>query len=130
MDAASAICGAGLAFSYYFIQTLADGAVKMGFSREMANKFAAKTVQSATQVMLESGKHPIKLRDEVCSPSGAAIYGIHILDKSGVKSGVVEAVEAAHKRADELATTQPILMPQTNENQNQTPTLSIIHRSV
>jgi pyrroline-5-carboxylate reductase len=130
MDAASAVCGAGLAFSYYFIQALADGAFKMGLSREMSNKFAAKTVQSATQVMLESGKHPIELRDEVCSPSGAAIYGIHILDKSGVKSGVVEAVEAAHKRADELAATQPILMPQTNANQNQTPTLSIIHRPV
>ncbi len=98
----------------------------MGLSREMANKFAAKTVQSATQVMLESDKHPIELRDEVCSPSGAAIYGIHILDKSGVKSGVIEAVEAAHKRADESATTQPILMPQINANQNKTPTAAFV----
>jgi len=103
MDAACAVCGAGLAFSYYFIQALADGAFKMGLSREMATKFAAKTVQSATQAMLESGKHPMELRDEVCSPSGAAIYGIHVLDKADVQSGVTAAVEAAHKRADELA---------------------------
>jgi pyrroline-5-carboxylate reductase len=103
MDAACAVCGAGLAFSYYFIQALADGAFKMGLSRAMATKFAAKTVQSATQAMLESGKHPMELRDEVCSPSGAAIYGIHVLDKADVQSGVTAAVEAAHKRAEELA---------------------------
>jgi pyrroline-5-carboxylate reductase len=45
----------------------------------------------------------MELRDEVCSPSGAAIYGIHVLDKADVQSGVTAAVEAAHKRADELA---------------------------
>jgi len=53
--------------------------------------------------MLESGKHPTELRDEVCSPSGAAIYGIHVLDKAEVQSGVAAAVEAAHKRANEMA---------------------------
>jgi pyrroline-5-carboxylate reductase len=100
MDAACAVCGAGLAFSYYFIQALADGAFKMGLSRAMTTKFDAKTVHSAT---LESGEHPMKLTDEVCSPSGAAIYGIHVLDKADVQSGVAAAVKAVHKRADELA---------------------------
>jgi pyrroline-5-carboxylate reductase len=73
-------CGTRL--SYYLIQALADGAFKMGPLRAMATKFAAKTLQSATQAMFESEKHPMELRDEVCSPSGAAIYGIHVLDKA------------------------------------------------
>ncbi len=69
----------------------------------MATKFATKTVKSATQAMFESGKHPMKIRNEVCPPSGAAIYGIHVLNKAVVQSEVAAAVEAAHKRAHELA---------------------------
>lgn len=103
MDAACAIGGSGLAFAYYFINALADGAFKMGLSRQMALKFAAKTVQCAAQTQLESGKHPGELRDDVCSPSGAAIYGVHVLDKADVASGIAAAIEAAHKRAAELA---------------------------
>lgn len=104
MDAACAIGGSGLAFSYYFINALADGAFKMGLSRQQAIRFASKTAQCAAQTMLESGKHPAELRDNVSSPSGAAIYGIHVLEKNDVNSGVTAAVEAAHKRAHDLAT--------------------------
>lgn len=103
MDAACAVGGSGLAFSYYFMNALADGAFKMGLSRQQAIKFAAKTSQCAAQSLLESGKHPAELRDHVSSPSGAAIYGIHVLDKADVSSGVTAAVEAAHKRASDLA---------------------------
>lgn len=102
MDAACAICGAGLAFAYYFINAMADGAFKVGLNRQMALKFAAKTVQCAAQSLLESGKHPGELRDSVCSPKGAAIYGIHVLDRADVSSGITAAIEAAHKRAEEL----------------------------
>ncbi len=51
--------------------------------------------------MLESGKHPMELTDELCSTPGAAIYGIHVLDRADVQSGVAAAVEAVHKRAHE-----------------------------
>lgn len=104
MDAACAIGGSGLAFAYYFINALADGAFKMGMSRQQAIKFASCTAMCAAQTMIESGKHPAELRDTVSSPSGAAIYGIHVLEKNDVASGVTAAVEAAHKRANDLAT--------------------------
>lgn len=103
MDAACAIGGSGLAFSYFFISALSDGAFKMGLSRPMALKFAAKTLQCASQTQLESGKHPGELKDDVCAPSGAAIYGVHVLDKADVASGIAAAIEAAHKRSQELA---------------------------
>lgn len=104
MDAACALGGSGLAFSYYFISALADGAFKMGLSRKQAIRFASKTASCAAQTMLESGKHPAELRDTVSAPSGAAIYGIHVLERNDVASGVTAAVEAAHKRAIDLAT--------------------------
>jgi pyrroline-5-carboxylate reductase len=103
MDAACAICGSGLAFSYYFIENMAKGAFKMGLTLQMANNFAAKTIESAAKSLLESGKDPNELKDDVCSPGGPAIYGIHVLDKADVKSGVIAAIEAAHKRAEQLA---------------------------
>lgn len=103
MDAACAIGGSGLAFSYFFISALSDGAFKMGLSRQMALRFAAKTLQCAAQTQLETGRHPSELKDDVCSPSGAAVYGVHVLDKADVASGISAAIEAAHKRASELA---------------------------
>lgn len=103
MDAACAIGGSGLAFSYFFINALSDGAFKMGLARPMALRFAAKTLQCAAQTQLESGKHPSELKDDVCAPSGAAVYGVHVLNKADVASGISGAIEAAHKRASELA---------------------------
>lgn len=103
MDAACAIGGSGLAFSYFFIAALSDGAFKMGLSRQMALRFAAKTLQCAALTQLESNKHPSELRDDVCAPSGAAVYGVHVLNKADVASGISAAIEAAHKRAQELS---------------------------
>ena len=105
MDAACAIGGSGLAFSYYYINALADGAFKCGLQRAMALKLAAKTALCAAKSLIESSKHPSELKDEVTAPGGAAIYGIHVLDRAEVASGVAAAVESAHKRAAELATT-------------------------
>lgn len=106
MDAACAIAGNGLAFGYYFMNAMADGAFKMGLSRNMAIKFAAKTVHCGAQCLLESGRHPSELRDAVTAAGGPAIYGIHVLDKADVASGIQGAVEAAYKRAVELAETE------------------------
>jgi pyrroline-5-carboxylate reductase len=103
MDAACATTGAGLAFSYYFTQAMADGAFKMGLARPMANKFAAKIMESAAMAVIESGKHPSELKDGVCGAGGPAIYGIHILDKAEAASGIAAAVEASFKRSQELA---------------------------
>ena len=107
MDAACALGGHGLAFVYYYISALADGAFKMGLNRQIALKFAAKTAQCAALTLLESGKHPSELKDSCTSPSGAAIYGIHVLDKADVTSGVNGAIEAAHRRAKEMAEQLP-----------------------
>src|SRR5258708_4246698 len=68
MDAACAIGGSGLAFSYYFINALTDGDFKCGLTRNIALKFASKTALCAATCLIESGKHPSELRDDVTSP--------------------------------------------------------------
>ena len=103
MDAACSIGGSGLAFSYYFINALADGAFKCGLARPLALKLAAKTALCTAKSVIESSRHPSEMRDDVTAPGGSAVFGIHILDKAEVASGVTAAVEAAHKRAIQMA---------------------------
>ena len=103
MDAACAAGGSGLGFAYYFINALADGAFKCGLDRQVALKYAAKTALCCARSMLESTRHPGELRDETAAPGGAAVFGLHTLDKAELASGVTAAVEAAFKRAKELA---------------------------
>ncbi|XP_058463223.1 uncharacterized protein LOC131437716 [Malaya genurostris] len=96
------LTGCGPAYVYEIIEALADGAVKQGVSRDMALKMAAQTVMGAAKTVLETGKHPAVLKDEVCSPGGATIYGVHELEKGAMRSTLINAVEKASARAAEL----------------------------
>lgn len=107
MDVACAVGGNGLAFCYYFLSAISDGGFKMGLPKQVAVKLAAKTLMSAAAALLESGKHPSDLRDHCTSPSGPAIYGIHVLDKADCASGIAAAVEAAFRRIKELVEVSP-----------------------
>lgn len=92
-----------IAFGYTFIQALADGAVKMGLPRNLATRFAAQTLLGSAHMVCHSREHPTVLRDNVCSPGGTTIYGIHALEKSNFSSAVIDAIEAATIRAAELS---------------------------
>lgn len=102
LDAVTGLSGSGPAFVALFTEALADAGVKMGLSRELANKLAAYTVQGTGKLMIEAGMHPAIIKDMVASPSGTTIYGLHVLEERGVRGAVVSAVEAATLRARQL----------------------------
>ncbi|XP_017877969.1 pyrroline-5-carboxylate reductase 3 [Ceratina calcarata] len=102
MNAIGGLSGSGPAYAYLVIEALADGAVKMGVPRPMATKFAAQVLVGAGKMVLETGRHPGQLKDEVCSPGGTTITGVHAMETGQVRASMMNAVEAAVKKANEL----------------------------
>lgn len=102
IDAGSAVSGCGPAYAYLFIEALADGGVKCGLPRDKAVSLAAQTLLGAAKLVLESGKHPGALKDEVCSPGGSTIAGVCALENRAFRASCMDAVSAAFERTKQL----------------------------
>lgn len=102
MDAGSAVAGCGTAFADLFMEAVADGGVACGLSRPMALECAAQMLIGTGRLMLETGKHPGQLKDEVCSPAGATIQGVRKLEESGFRGAVMDAVIAAYEQSAKM----------------------------
>ena len=99
MDAVVGVSGSSPAFVFMFLEALADGAVKAGMPRKQAYRFAAQTVLGSAKLMLETGKHPGELKDMVCSPGGTTIEGVQVLEEMGLRSALMNAVEACVEKS-------------------------------
>ena len=74
----------------------------VGLPRYTAQALAAQTVLGSAKLLLETGLHPGQLKDQVTSPGGTAIAGLHTLEAGGLRTTLINAVEAASQRAKEL----------------------------
>ena len=95
MDVGASVSGCGPAFVYMVIDAIADGGVACGLPRPDAVKYAAQTLLGAAQMVLESGKHPAQLKNEVCSPGGSTIQGVRTLEQRGIHAAFMDAVISA-----------------------------------
>lgn len=102
MDAVTGLSGSGPAYVCLVIEALADGGVRVGLPRDVALTLAAQTVLGTAKLVLETGEHPAVWKDRVATPGGTTIAGLAALEKAGVRSGLIRAVEAATLRAREL----------------------------
>jgi pyrroline-5-carboxylate reductase len=102
LDAVTGLSGSGPAYIFLIIDALADAGVKVGLSRDDALVMAAQTVLGAAKMLIETGEHPGKLKDMVTSPGGTSIAGLHALEKGGLRTTLINAVEVATQRAKVL----------------------------
>lgn len=103
LDAVTGLSGSGPVYIYMVIEALTDGGVKMGIPRATALRLAAQTVYGAAKLVLETGKHPAILKDEVTTPGGTAIAAVHELESKGLRTVLIDAVVTATKRSKELS---------------------------
>jgi pyrroline-5-carboxylate reductase len=99
MDAVTGVSGSSPAFVYMFIEALADGAVLQGLPRDKAYKMAAQAVLGSAKMVLETGKHPAQLKDEVCSPAGTTIESVYSLEKNNFRGSIIEAVKVCTEKS-------------------------------
>lgn len=92
MDIVTGIAGSSPAFIYLVIDAMADAGVLNGLKRDAAIRLAAQSVLGAAKMVLETGKHPDVLRDEVCSPGGTTIEGVRELEDRGLRAAMIAAV--------------------------------------
>ncbi len=102
MDAVTGLSGSGPAYLYMAIEALSDGGVKMGLPRAVATRLAAQTTLGAARMVMQTGRHPGQLRDQVATPGGTTIEGIHVLEKAGLRRAFMDAVEAATLKSRRL----------------------------
>jgi len=99
IDVVPAVSGSSPAYVYMFIEALGDGAVLQGMPRDKAYTMAAQAVLGAAKMVLETGEHPGKLKDDVCSPGGTTIQAVYTLEKNNFRGSIISAMESCTEKA-------------------------------
>jgi pyrroline-5-carboxylate reductase len=102
MDAVTGLSGSGPAYILLVIESLIDAGVLMGLPRQTTRELVLQTIMGTVRMVQETGNHPAVLKDLITSPGGTTIRGLQILEDRGVRGAIMDAVEAATIRSQEL----------------------------
>jgi len=102
IDAVTAVSGSGPAYVYWFIEVLAEAACDLGLPPAVALTLALETFSGAAQLAAAAALPPATLRAQVTSKGGTTAAAIAVLEASGARSSLIEAVRAACRRGAEL----------------------------
>ena len=103
MDAVTAVSGSSPAYIFMLIEAMADEAVLEGMPRKQAYTFAAQAVLGSAKMVLETEKHPGDLKDMVCSPGGTTIEAVYELEKTGLRTSIMQAMRKCSDKSKEMS---------------------------
>ncbi|MCI7551341.1 MAG: pyrroline-5-carboxylate reductase [Actinomycetaceae bacterium] len=104
-SAFTAIAGSSPAWTFSYIDALSKAALAAGLTKDDSVRIASQAVLGSAQLalnQLEGGTRPQALIDTVTSPGGTTIAGIVALDHGGFTAAVIDAVNAAIARDQQL----------------------------
>jgi pyrroline-5-carboxylate reductase len=100
-DAFTGLAGSGPAFAAIVAEAIADGGVRVGFTRATATELTRQVLLATTRLLEE--QNPAELKDEVASAGGTAIAGVRALERHRLRFALMDAIEQASDRASELS---------------------------
>jgi len=102
-EAAGALTACSTGWIFEMVEGLVEGGAANGIGREVATQMVANALRGSAQLLLDSGKVPLTLQSEVCSPKGTTLAGLERLKANGVGNAFKEAVDRSIERANELS---------------------------
>jgi pyrroline-5-carboxylate reductase len=103
MDAVTAVSGSGPAYFALLAESMIEAGILLGLSREISTELVVQTMLGTAKLLRDEGMHPVELREMVTSPGGTTIAAIRELEQAGVRAAFLNAIQAAMRRSQELA---------------------------
>jgi pyrroline-5-carboxylate reductase len=103
INALSAISGSGPAWLMFIIEKWEEVAISKGFTPEQAARLVRSTLIGSAELLATTGDEPALIRKNVTSPGGTTERIIATLDAGKLNELFDSALEAAVKRAHEIA---------------------------
>jgi len=103
LDAITALSGSGPAYFFLFMEAMIDAGCQLGLDRDTATRLATQTGLGSARMALENDIDLAELRRRVTSPGGTTERAVEQFEKDGLRQLVNNAMEAAAKRAAEMA---------------------------
>ncbi|MGJ9383333.1 pyrroline-5-carboxylate reductase [Salipaludibacillus sp. CF4.18] len=102
IDAMTALTGTGPAYIYYLMESMEKAAEKIGIDPELARHLVSQTLLGASIRVQENVFSPKSLYEQIMSPGGTTEAGFNVLKERGVQDAMVECIEKAYERSQEL----------------------------
>lgn len=102
IDASTGISGSGPAYVFYFMQSMMEAALQMGFSKNDSRVLVSQTFTGAIELFNQSSLSPNSWMEKVASKGGTTQAALDSMDDNNVNELIKEAAFAAFSRAVEL----------------------------
>jgi pyrroline-5-carboxylate reductase len=102
LDMSTALSGSGPAYIFMLMEAMIDAGVHMGFSRDTATTLVHHTLLGSTLYAMETGEHPVILRNSVTSPAGTTASAIYELENGKFRTVIKDAIWACYRQSLEM----------------------------
>lgn len=102
IDASTGISGSGPAYVFYFMNSMLEAALKMGFSKNDSKVLVSQTFEGAVKLFNESDLSASTWMERVASKGGTTRAALDSMDENNVEELIKDAAYAAFDRAVEL----------------------------
>lgn len=102
LDAATAISGSGPAYVFYFMESLMEAAVKLGFTEAEAELLSWQTFQGTVDLFHKNNFSCREWIQRVSSRGGTTESALKTFEEEQIKSGIIKGAVSAFDRAREL----------------------------